>query len=271
MQQPRDKTIPHILYSCYSHTNREGEQFIAQHIFGYIMSGSSELYLNGKNYIFEEGSFRFLKKNQLAKFAKHPAKGGDFKTISIAIDTETLQSLSAEYNLQLAKPYQGEGALHLKPSELFRNYIESIKPFLDETGISNKALVALKVKEAVMILLQTNPELKDALFDFSEPGKIDLEAYMNENYKFNVDISRFAYLTGRSLATFKRDFEKIFNTSPNRWLQQKRLDDAYFLLKEKGWKTSDVYMEVGFKDFSHFSFAFKKTFGMSPSKLNVAV
>jgi AraC-like DNA-binding protein len=128
-------------------------------------------------------------------------------------------------------------------------------------------LTDIKVREAIMILLQTNPSIKNILFDFSEPGKIDLEAYMNEHYKFNVDLNRFAYLTGRSLATFKRDFEKIFNTSPNRWLQKKRLNDAYYLIKEKGWKSSDVYLEVGFKDLSHFSFAFKKTFGIAPSSL----
>jgi AraC family transcriptional regulator, exoenzyme S synthesis regulatory protein ExsA len=72
-----------------------------------------------------------------------------------------------------------------------------------------------------MILLQTNPVLKDVLFDFSEPGKIDLKAYMNASFKFNVDISRFAYLTGRSLAKFKGVLRRFFNLSPNWWAFKK--------------------------------------------------
>jgi AraC-type DNA-binding domain-containing proteins len=118
-----------------------------------------------------------------------------------------------------------------------------------------------------MILLETNPLLKDVLFDFAEPGKIDLEAYMTKHYRYNVNMDRFAYLTGRSLATFKRDFAKVFHTSPNRWLQQKRLEDAHYLISKKGYRISDAYIEAGFKDFSHFSYAFKKTYGISPSKL----
>ena len=259
------KTSPRIVYSCYSSISKEGEQFIPDHIFGYIMSGTSDIYVNGKDYVFKEGDFRFLRKNQLAKFAKHPPKGGEFKTITIAMDKDTLRSVSEELNIQMTQPYTGESALLLKPNKLFKTYIQSLEPYMDGSGEVSKTLTMLKVKEAIMILLETNPELKNILFDFSEPGKVDLEAYMNEHYKFNVDINRFAYLTGRSLATFKRDFEKVFNTSPNRWLQQKRLNDAYFLLKEKGWKTLDVYMEVGFKDLSHFPFAFKKAYGVVPS------
>jgi AraC-like DNA-binding protein len=82
-----------------------------------------------------------------------------------------------------------------------------------------------------------------------------------------VALSRFAYLTGRSLATFKRDFEKLFRTSPSRWLQQRRLQEAHYLLKEKGLSPSDVYTEVGFEDLSHFSFAFKKAYGVAPSRV----
>jgi AraC-like DNA-binding protein len=268
MEKEAGKKWPHILYSCYTHKSSEGEQFIPEHIFGLILSGSSDSFVGNKSYHFKEGDFRFFKRNQLTRYTKYPAPGGEYKSISVSIDQDTLRGLSDEYNVHADKPYTGEGALLLKSNNLFHSYIDSLKPYLNNPAGLSKMLTALKVKEAVMILLETNPALKNILFDFTEPGKIDLEAYMNEHYKYNVDLNKFAYLTGRSLATFKRDFEKIYNTTPNRWLQQKRLNDAYYLIKEKGWKSSDVYLEVGFKDFSHFSFAFKKAYGIAPSKVS---
>ncbi len=89
---------------------------------------------------------------------------------------------------------------------------------------------------------------------------------MNKNYKFNVSIERFAYLTGRSLSAFKRDFEKVFNSTPGNWLVQKRLKEAYFLINKKSKKPSDIYLDLGFEDLSHFSFAFKKLFGFAPTQ-----
>lgn len=88
---------------------------------------------------------------------------------------------------------------------------------------------------------------------------------MNQHYQYNGSLDEFAYLTGRSLSTFKRDFEKIFTVTPNRWLLQKRLEDAYYLLKKKKMKATDVCVDVGFKDYLHFSVAFKKLFGIAPS------
>ena len=264
---PNQLKRPNILYSCYSQKSSAGEQFIADHVFGYVISGTSENYIGDEKHLFKTGDFRLFRRNQLTKYTKFPPDGGVYKSISIVLDQETLQNISAEFNLIAEARREMPKAVLLETNSLFRNYMDSITPYLEDTNEFNKILTNLKVKEAVMILLETNPWLKDILFDFSEPGKIDLEAYMNKNYKFNVDLSRFAYLTGRSLATFKRDFAKIFKVSPNRWLQQKRLEDARYLIKEKGWRSSDVYMEVGFKDFSHFSFAFKKAYGIAPSKL----
>lgn len=40
---------------------------------------------------------------------------------------------------------------------------------------------------------------------------------------------------------------------------------AYYLIKERGVSPSEACMDAGFKNYSHFSVSFKKTFGMSPS------
>lgn len=103
--------------------------------------------------------------------------------------------------------------------------------------------------------------------DFNDPGKIDLEDFMNKNYCFNVSLERFAYLSGRSLTAFKQDFNKIFVMPPGRWLLNKRLQEAHHLITDKKRRPSAVYLELGFEDLSHFSFAFKKLFGVSPSQL----
>ena len=128
----------------------------------------------------------------------------------------------------------------------------------------------MKVKVLVVLLLQLHPELKNLLFDFSSPGKLDLEAFMNQNFHFNIPLERFAYLTGRSLSTFKRDFKKLYSSKPDKWLQQGHLLDAYFMIKEKGMVPIEVYTEAGFEGLSHFSYAFNKQFGTGPSKLEHA-
>ena len=124
----------------------------------------------------------------------------------------------------------------------------------------------LKVKEAVYLLLKTMPGLKDLLFDFSEPYKIDLEKFMLSNFHFNVPIEKFAQLTGRSLAGFKRDFQKVFDMAPRHWLQEKRLVEARHLMEKKNKKPSAIYLDLGFESLSHFSRSFKKKFGKTPTE-----
>jgi len=257
---------PKILYSCYYARSREGENFIPDHVFSYQVSGSLFINDGSNDYVFNEGDFRLSRRNNLAKFIKQPPPGGEFKSLSVTLDQETLRNFSMEYGYKANKKEEGGSIINLEPLALYKSYMDSLLPYLTESK-ENENIWSLKVKEALLILLQTKPALKNILFDFAEPGKIDLEAFMQKNFHFNVEMKRFAYLTGRSLATFKRDFEKIFHLSPNRWLQQRRLKEAHYLIKEKGRKPSDVYLEVGFENFSHFSYSFKQFYGSNASSL----
>jgi AraC-like DNA-binding protein len=263
----QETSIPNIVYSCYYNTSRGGEQFVPKHVFSYQITGTMVMNDGTQDHRFEAGDFRFIKRNLLAKFTKLPPPNGEFKSISILFDQDTLQRMSIEYGFTADKTHAAPAILNLAANPLYKSFMDSLMPYIDWPPEANRDLLSLKVKEAVLILLRYQPDLKNVLFDFAEPGKIDLEAFMEQHFQFNVGLPRFAYLSGRSVATFKRDFEKIFHTSPGNWLLQKRLQQAHYLIKEKGQKPSDVYLDVGFEDLSHFSYAFKNYYGQAPSKI----
>ena len=81
---------------------------------------------------------------------------------------------------------------------------------------------------------------------------------------YELSIEEIAEFTGRSLASFKRDFSKLSDLPPQKWLIKKRLEVAYNKIKEDRRKPSDVYIEVGFKNRTHFYNAFKRQYGVSP-------
>jgi transcriptional regulator GlxA family with amidase domain len=81
---------------------------------------------------------------------------------------------------------------------------------------------------------------------------------MEKNFTFNMPMEKFGYLTGRSLITFKRDFAKAFNMTPQKWLTQKRLQLAHHQLINERKKPVEVRYAAGFENLSHFSFAFQK-------------
>lgn len=255
-----------IVYSCYAQVSRQGEHFVSEHVLSYQIAGDLILNDGINDYSVTDGSVRFLKRNQLLKFTKQPPPDGEFKSLSVYLDQQTLKNFSLEYRIiPESKPVFNKPIL-LNESSVLQGFMQNLLTYQFSNRLSDPRLAEIKLKEALILLLQEAPELKDVLFDFTEPGKIDIEAFMNKNYHFNVNLDRFAYLTGRSLTTFKRDFEKIFGITPGKWLLQKRLQEAHHLL-EKGKMASDIYLDLGFEDLSHFSFAFKKHYGLSPSKI----
>jgi len=259
-------SAPRIALHCYTDKAIEGEAFVADHVFSYIMSGTQDMWLGNKTYSFKAGDYRFFRRNQLAKYVKRPGLDG-FQSISVYMDQVTLRSMREE--VDIAVPTRLTNANDplqlLPPNDYFSSFIDSLSPYLKNDTALNSRIIPLKVRELVLILLQTHPGLGQPLFDFTAPGKIDLEAFMNEHYRYNVDLRRFAFLTGRSLSTFKRDFQQLFQVTPNRWLVQRRLQEAHYLIKDKQKKPADIYLDLGFEDLSHFSFAYKKAFGSAPT------
>jgi AraC family transcriptional regulator, exoenzyme S synthesis regulatory protein ExsA len=265
MEDQRYVQRNNFLYSCVEEKYRGNEQFVKEHALGYIMQGESHFMTNDGTRIAPQGSMGMVRRNQLVKTVKVPPDGGEFKSINILLSQEFLRKYAADHKIEPVGRYNGEGMIPMPNDPFLLGYFHSLLPYFSQNVQPSESMCELKTKEAVEILLSIDPNLKYFLFDFSEPYKIDLEAFMNKNFTYNVPAEQFAKLTGRSLASFKRDFEKIFNTPPGQWLQKKRLAEAYYLITRKGRKVSEVYLDVGFENLSHFSYAFKKAYGVAPS------
>ncbi|WP_343673640.1 AraC family transcriptional regulator [Chitinophaga sp.] len=239
--------------SCYIGPHISPEAFIAEHFFIYLLKGKMEGFDGHKSYALWPGQYCMVRKNHLARYNKQKDEGV-FEKIVVIFDEAFLKAYQQKHAVSSNTYVSNDVFIHLNKTDLIPQL------FLQEEDSTTR-------ERLLTILLKANPGLENILFDFGIPAKIDLEAYMNRNFRFNVAIQRFAYLTGRSLTAFKQDFKRVFNDTPGRWLLQKRLKEAYFLIDKQGQRPSDVYLEVGFEDLSHFSYTFKKLFGFPPTQL----
>src|SRR5690606_5908431 len=154
----------------------------------------------------------------------------------------------------------------LKSDIFLRSFFDSMVPYFEHFERLTENLVKLKTME-LLELLKRESALHNILFNLEDRFKMDLESYMNKNYMHHIPLTQFAYLTGRSLSTFKRDFQKAFTEAPNKWLIKKRLELAHHLITAKEKRPSEAYFETGFVNFSHFSKRFHSAFGINPSDL----
>ncbi len=269
-----DKVVPvtqvledSFVYSCCFEKRRAHEQFVPHYTLAFQISGETHVYHQNGELVLKKNQLLLARKNQLVKSAKLPATDKVYKSISVLLTNSVLYEFALENNISTDKKYEGEYILQLKSDALLKSYCQSLLPYVEKSKQINKKLAALKTNEAIELLLNLKPSLKTFLFDFSEPYKIDLEKFMQENYHYNVPIENFAKLAGRSLAGFKRDFVKTFQTSPRKWLQERRLAEAHYLIKQKKKKPKDIYLELGFEDLSHFYTSFKQQFGITPAEI----
>lgn len=160
-----------------------------------------------------------------------------------------------------------DGVIKLPKTVELASLFASMTPYFDPDVKPKNDFMELKLQEGLMALLAIDDRFVPTMFDFNEPWKIDILEFMEDNFTCDLSIEEIAHYTGRSLATFKRDFKKISDLTPEKWLIKKRLEKAYELMKTGKKKVVEVYSEVGFRNPSHFSTAFKKEFGIAPSAL----
>lgn len=218
----------------------------------------------------EPGQFIFWQRDCMSSMLKLSDGDTPFSSVAISINKPSLKEYCRKHVpcgklREKLKPIGGKAVL-LPATVGLQSLFYSLLPY-DETGVAPDCnAIEAKVTEAVSLLLKIDDRFYPTLFDFYETWKIDLYEFMKTHFTEDLTIDEFAHYSGRSLATFKRDFAKISNETPQKWLIRERLRLAAKMIVDDNAKPSDIYIHVGFKNKSHFFKMFKECFGCTPTE-----
>lgn len=257
---------PEIKLSSYKDKLFKSDLIFEDHMLIWFISGQTKIIQADTTFYFKTGDIFLIPRNLLATVINYPTDGVPHKTVVIHLSTQRLKQFYQNINIDKSPPSQ-QKIFSFNNHPLLQSYLASVIPYFDLQGEFPEHIASLKISEAISILREIDKSVDHVLANFDQPGKIDLIHFMERNFMFNMPMEKLGYLTGRSLSTFNRDFKKQFNSTPQKWLTDKRLQLAYYQLSQKKKKPTEVYLEVGFEDLSHFSFAFKKKYGFAPSQL----
>ena len=258
-----------ILLSCCIPHDMHVEHRMPAHSIIFVRSGKLVIAGRDKSEAVEAGQYVFIRRDCTIDVTKVPLDGKPYRGINLTLPRRELK----EYYTRIAgscKRLQGVAPIGktvnvLPRTVALKSLFDSFLPYTDSGETPATEWLQLKVQEAVMCLLALDDRFYPTLFDFNEVWKIDLLDFMEQNFTEELSLEEFASYTGRSLATFKRDFAKISPLSPQRWIMEHRLERAKSLLLAGGITAQEVGYRVGFKNRSHFSQAFKKRYGCAPA------
>lgn len=236
----------------------------------YVHSGEMLLDNGTEKICVRKGECVFIPRDHHITMYKRTYEGERYCGVFLMFTRSFLRDMYSRLSLDTSEARTsshklGNGVIKLPQTVELASLFASMTPYFDPEVKPRDNFMELKLQEGLMALLAIDDRFIPTMFDFNEPWKIDIIGFMEENFMYDLSIEEIAHYTGRSLATFKRDFKKISDLTPEKWLIKKRLEKAYELMKSGKKKVMDVYAEVGFRNPSHFSTAFKKEFGISPT------
>ena len=150
----------------------------------------------------------------------------------------------------------------LIPQRLFDN--PQVKTILRDGN------VCILTKDLTAPILKREGYISNHVVSICLDGLQKIETFMENNFDKPLKIEDYAYLTGRSLSTFRRDFKAYYQLTPQKWLVEKRLDKALTILTQKEISVTELAYEVGYENISYFIKAFKNKVGQSPKQYILA-
>ncbi|MDH6306897.1 AraC-like DNA-binding protein [Parabacteroides sp. PF5-5] len=262
----KDKVGSHTVKSL-NYVKRESvEKLLNEGEILILLSGEARLFIGAAPPIYlKEGDIIFLSPGNIYKveFDK------DTNLLSFSIGEQILRDKSLLYNVVnsneeiLDTPY----STPLRIKEPMQDYIRCLLTYLD-SKINCPKVFELKIKELLLLmkLCYFKQELT-ALFAPILSSNTSFTYFILKNYSRIKTVKEFAQKANLSLSGFEKEFRKAFNSSPYKWMKEKRTDHLVREIRQSSKSMKEISEECGFTSSSQMNDFCKKEFGMPPGKL----
>lgn len=245
--------------------HREG--YVSTHAITLVLKGVLKIESDNKILAtVQENQMVFLPKG-LYTVSDLVPQDGNFEAVVFFFEETLIVDFLASLKLKTNKEKSVTHIIMSYTPEI-KIFTESLLQIYENKSVAKTGVTRLKLFELLYLLSNTQQEacLPGALVTLSNKERKSLREFMNANFSKPLAIEDYAYLSGRSLSAFRRDFIEHFGISPKQWLIDKRLEKARQLLLNRKTNVSQVALETGYENISHFVKAFHKKFGIPPGQ-----
>lgn len=244
----------------------------------YMCSGSTHHIINGEDVVLCQGELLFL--NQSAVQEIYPAGEDDIAVNFIILPEffdyglrliETEESQLRSFIIDCLRGESADaGYLHFKVADVLpvQNLVENLI-----WTVLNKQPNKRSTNQVTMGLLFLQlMNYMDKLETGKDSGEkrlvITVLSYIEEHYK-DGELRDLASEMHYDFYWLSREIKKQTGKTYTDLVQEKRLNQATFLLSSTNMAVSDVAVAVGYDNISYFHRIFRKRFGMSPRQYRV--
>ena len=255
-----------IIDQCIVTAGESGTFFLEQHLLYVVLGGSVKLTCGRQSWTVAKNEMILLRKAHSVSYEKKGStETGLFESQLFAINDELLKDFLTTQQVNVPPMTEEFGAQVSPMSDRLVAPCWSLAPYLNDSLQVSPGLLRLKVMELLYNVMDCSKNIFRQMLQLRQPVKVDIRRVVEENYTSPISIEELAYLSGRSLSSFKRDFQSIYGVSPAKWIREKRLSKARQMLLSSHMSVADVAYSLGFENPTHFSRIFKQQYGASPS------
>ncbi|PWB23982.1 helix-turn-helix domain-containing protein [Flavobacterium sp. HTF] len=242
-----------------------------QNLFSFLLEGQKSVQYAGTRAEINSDQFFLLSSGNCLMSEKIAAPNGRYRSILLFFDNQLLADFFIRHPQKkhvLADTKEKDAFLVFEKDLFLTNFTDSLGLMLASGQPLSLQMQKLKLEELLLYLTDHYPLRIQQLRNVSDGA--DDELLIRQAVTGNIDtlitVEELAFLCHMSLSTFKRRFAKIFSSTPNRWLLEKRMEKAAYLLKQGDCKVSELYLELGYENLSSFIQSFKQIHGVTPKQ-----